>query len=82
MPIRDILVITVVGLLAALAFKRPFFGAVMWVWIGVMNPHRLGWDFAYSMPLAQFAAGVTLLSIFLNSRQARWPTGAPLNWML
>jgi len=82
MPIRDIIVITLVGLLAVYAFKRPFFGAVLWVWLGVMNPHRLGWGFAYSMPFAQFAAGVTLLSIFLNRQQARWPAGAPINWML
>jgi len=82
MPIRDILVVTLVGLLAVYAFKRPYFGAVLWVWLGVMNPHRLGWGFAYSLPFAQLAAGVTLLSIFLNRKQARWPAGAPLNWML
>lgn len=82
MAIRDIIVLTLVGLLAAYGLRRPFFGAVLWVWLGVMNPHRLGWGFAYSMPFAQFAAGVTLLSILLNRQQTRWPAGAPINWML
>lgn len=60
-----------------MALKRPYYGALLWVWISVMNPHRLAWGFAYSLPLAQIAVLVTLLGMLLKSREIRWPRGAP-----
>lgn len=82
MPIRDILVTALVAFLAIRALRHPLYGAMLWVWIGVMNPHRLGWGFAYSMPFAQLAAGVTLLGIAINRKLARWPSGGPIVVML
>ena len=60
-----------------LAFKRPYVAALLWVWVGLMNPHRMGWGFAYYFPFAMIAAIGLVLSIALNLGKARWPTGAP-----
>ena len=62
------------GALAAL--RAPFIGAVLWVWIGLMNPHRLGWGFAYSLPLAMAAGLVTLIGV-LATKQYKMKLGVP-----
>ena len=40
---RDIIVTLIVLGSLPLIFKRPYIGAVMWIWISVMNPHAQGW---------------------------------------
>jgi probable O-glycosylation ligase (exosortase A-associated) len=70
---RDILVtLTVFGLLP-LVFKRPYVGILMWVWIGVMNPHTQGWGFATTFPFAAIIAGVTMLSMVLSKTPKSLP---------
>jgi probable O-glycosylation ligase (exosortase A-associated) len=80
--VRDILVtlLFLVGAFAAL--KRPFIGGMLWVWIGLMNPHRLGWGFAYDLPFALAAAAVTFLGIFFNSKDFRWLGGGPVRVLI
>jgi putative inorganic carbon (hco3(-)) transporter len=46
---------------------------MMWVWISVMNPHRLTWGFAYDAPFALIIAVVTLLGIFFSAEPRRFP---------
>jgi probable O-glycosylation ligase (exosortase A-associated) len=50
-------------ILGALPFIlwRPQIGVLMWVWISVMNPHRLTWGFSYDFGFAAIVAGVTLV---------------------
>jgi probable O-glycosylation ligase (exosortase A-associated) len=79
---RDLLVVLIVAATALLALKRPYYGALLWVWIGLMNPHRMTWGFAYSLPLAYFAAIFTLLGMALNHKAVRWPGGGPLYMLL
>ena len=43
---RDILVATVFFAGLFFALRRPYAAALLWVWVGLMNPHRLGWGFA------------------------------------
>ncbi len=68
---RDLLTVMIFSMGAVMALRRPYFGVLAWVWIGLMNPHRLGWGFAYDLPLAQIAVFVTLAGILLNSKQVR-----------
>jgi probable O-glycosylation ligase (exosortase A-associated) len=43
----------------------------MWYWLGLMNPHRLTWDFAYAMPFAMAIALATLFgALFARDRRA------------
>ena len=50
---RDVLLtLFIVGLLP-LIFWRPTWGVLAWVWFGLMNPHRLAWGFAMSLPFGK-----------------------------
>jgi probable O-glycosylation ligase (exosortase A-associated) len=73
---RDLLITLVV--IGALPFilKRPYIGALMWVWISVMNPHRLAWGFAYNFPFALIIALTTLAGIFISKDRKHFPVTA------
>lgn len=70
---RDI----VVGLIifGALPFilTRPHIGVLVWTWIGIMNPHKLGWGFAYDFPFAMIVGGLTLISLVISKEPKRLP---------
>lgn len=73
---RDIAVtlIVFVGLLATLA--RPYIGVLVWNWISLMNPHRLGWGFAYNFPFAQIIGIVTLIAMAFSRERKSFPLSA------
>lgn len=75
---RDVLVLLLFSYGAIKALKNPYYGALLWVWIGVMNPHRLGWGFAYTMPFALASVAITAVSMFAHSKEVRWPSGGPI----
>ncbi len=70
---RDILVTLVVFGSLPYIFKRPWFGAIMWIWISVMNLHSQGWGFARTMPFAAIIAGVAVVSLVLDKEKYRLP---------
>ena len=47
---RDLLILSIVGVAAILALKRPWIGVMLWTWLSIMNPHRFAWGMAYSAP--------------------------------
>lgn len=63
---RDLLL--TVFVLGSIPFilRNPFYGLLMWVWLGIMNPHRLTWGFAYSLPFAQIVAIATLSAMLIH----------------
>ena len=52
--------------------RRPQLGVLMYVWISVMNPHRLTWSFAHDFPFAHYVALATLIGM-LFSKDVRRP---------
>ena len=78
---RDIVITLIVFGSLPYILKRPWFGMVMWVWISVMNPHRLSWGFAYSYPFAAIIAGTTLVALVLTKDDKRLPN-TPIAWTL
>ena len=64
---RDILVTLLVAGTLPFILRRPYIGALMWVWIGVMNPHTQAWGFAVNFPFAAIIAGVTIVSLIFNN---------------
>jgi putative inorganic carbon (HCO3(-)) transporter len=70
---RDLLVTLIVIASLPMIFKRPYIGAVMWVWISVMNPHTQGWGFARTFPFAAIIAATTIVSVFLTKEDKRLP---------
>jgi putative inorganic carbon (hco3(-)) transporter len=81
MPLRDLLVVSIVLVGAALALRRPWIGVMLWTWISIMNPHRYTWAFAYSAPFAALAGGATLLGLLLTKERRSPFQGAPV-WLL
>lgn len=62
---RDILVTIIFFGALPLVFKKPQIGVYLWAWIGYMNPHRLGWGFAYNFPFGVIAAAAIILSLIV-----------------
>ena len=71
---RDILITLIVFGSLPFIFKVPATGALMWVWISVMNPHTQGWGFATQLPFAMMIAVVTMASMLLS----RTPKSLPM----
>ncbi len=72
---RDVLlVVFMVGLLPLLMW-RPTWGALAWVWWGIMNPHRLAWGFAQTIPFAQAIFVVTALGALFSREPKRLKGG-------
>ena len=70
---RDILVgLLILGSIPFI-LKRPWFGIIVWSWISFMNPHRLGWGFMTTMPVAQLVALATLFGVLFSREPKRIP---------
>lgn len=69
---RDLLVILLFSGGALVALRHPYVASLLWIWIGLMNPHRLGWGFAYAMPFAMAAGVLLIISMLINAKQVRW----------
>ncbi|MFN0163537.1 MAG: putative O-glycosylation ligase, exosortase A system-associated [Burkholderiales bacterium] len=65
---RDIVLTLIVFGSVPFVLKQPLIGLLMWVWLSIMNPHRLAYGFAFSMPFAQVIAICTLFSLVLHAR--------------
>jgi putative inorganic carbon (hco3(-)) transporter len=70
---RDIALATF--LLGSLPFIvwRPSYGVLLWVWVSVMNPHRLAYGFAYDFRFAQLIAIATLLGLIFSRQPKHLP---------
>ncbi|HEX8873307.1 MAG TPA: putative O-glycosylation ligase, exosortase A system-associated [Nitrosospira sp.] len=76
---RDILVTLIVFGLLPSVFKKPYMGALLWVWISVMNPHTQGWGFATTFPFAAIIAAATIISLLLTREPKSLPL-TPVIW--
>ena len=79
---RDILVTLIVFGVLPLVFTRPHFGILLWAWIGYMNPHRLGWGFAYNLPFAAVVAIATIASLFIARKKLSFFWPPVIKWLL
>lgn len=70
---RDYLVVSIVFGVLPFVLTRPHLGVLLWTWLGIMNPHRLGWGFANDLPLAAIAGVVTILSFLISKEPKRIP---------
>jgi probable O-glycosylation ligase (exosortase A-associated) len=67
---RDIFITAVIFGLLPFVFKRPWLGILLWSWLGYMNPHRLAWGFAYSLPFSMIVGLVTIVA-FMASKEKK-----------
>lgn len=73
---RDIIVTLIIGGALPFALWQPWIGILLWNWIGIMNPHRLAWGFAVTLPFAQIVAAFTVLGILFSREPKRFPVNA------
>jgi putative inorganic carbon (hco3(-)) transporter len=78
--VRDILVTLIVFGFLPTIFRKPHRGALMWVWISVMNPHTQGWGFATTFPFAAIIGGVTLVTLVFTKEPKNLPITS-LTWI-
>ena len=74
---RDLVVTLIVFGSIPFILVRPYIGALMFTWLGFMNPHRLSFGFAYEFPFAQIIAFVTIFA-FLYYRYKTVPKFTPI----
>ncbi|MDE1463958.1 putative O-glycosylation ligase, exosortase A system-associated [Spartinivicinus poritis] len=70
---RDIIVTLIVFGCLPLVFRRPHIGIFLFAWISYMNPHRLGWGFAYNFPFAYIVAIVTIFAFLVSKENKKLP---------
>lgn len=80
---RDVTVTAFIVALLPFILVHPYVGVLAWSWLSYMNPHKLTWGFAYSMPFAQIVAIATFISLVLSKEPKRIPIN-PLTiaWLL
>ena len=71
---RDLALATLVAIMLPFCFRRPWMGILFYVWFSLMNPHRLTYGFAYSMPWAFIIAVTTLagMLVFKERKSIAW----------
>lgn len=69
MPLRDIFLLTAIIVISLSALRKPQVGLLGWLWISVMNPHRLSYGFIFSMPLLDGLAAVTITSCIVHWKE-------------
>ena len=71
---RDVLITLMVFATLPYIFRNPWYGVLAWSWLSYMNPHRMTWGFAYTMPFAMIVALVLMASMVVNREKLTLPT--------
>lgn len=77
LSMRDVVLTSMVLVMAVMALKRPWIGVMLWTWISTLNPHRFTYGFAFDMPMAAIAAAATLLGLFFTRDRQNPFKGSP-----
>jgi probable O-glycosylation ligase (exosortase A-associated) len=70
---RDIVLFTLFFAAIPFIVWRPTLGVFLWIWVSVMNPHRMTWGSAYDFYFAQIIAIATLVGMFFSRQPKRMP---------
>ncbi|MFT4517661.1 MAG: putative inorganic carbon (HCO3(-)) transporter [Halioglobus sp.] len=73
---RDVIITLMVFATLPFIVRNAYFGVLVWSWLSYMNPHRLCWGFAYTMPFAQIVAIVLLGSMVISTQEKKIPANA------
>ncbi len=68
---RDLLLLSAIVGLLALAIRRPFIGLLAWAWFTIMTPHQLAYG-VYGVPLNVLIAGATLVAYAASGEMAKF----------
>ena len=82
MPIRDLSLFGILAVGVPFILLHPWIGVLYWVWIGLMNPHRLSWGPAYNFQFAYIIALLTLAGLLFTKDERRWKGGVEVYLLL
>lgn len=68
---RDYIVLAIVFLSVPVALVNPYYGVLVWSWLGYFNPHRYAWGVAREFPVAIFIAIPTLVGTIFAAKNRR-----------
>jgi probable O-glycosylation ligase (exosortase A-associated) len=71
--VRDLFIVLVVLGSVPITLIKPFFGVLVWNWLGLMNPHMLAYTFAANQPFAQVVGASILVGISFNAKEPKFP---------
>jgi probable O-glycosylation ligase (exosortase A-associated) len=71
MPLRDLLVFAAVVLCLPTAFRRPYFGLLLFSWLAYMRPQDLCWGFARDMRFSFIVGAAMILGWYVNESHRR-----------
>ena len=75
---RDLLLVSIILAVLPFALRHTWVAVMLWTWVSIMNPHRLAFGFASTMPIAAVAAGAALLSMVITRDKLRMPWSPPV----
>ena len=61
---RDIAIFLIVMSACVTSFKKPYYGFLCWVWLSLMNPHRMAYGWVHDMPVALITVSSTIFGTF------------------
>ena len=64
---RDLIIFCLVFGSIPLILARAWIGVIMWMWVSLMNPHKLAWGYMYDIPVA-LIIGVTTLAAWVFTK--------------
>jgi putative inorganic carbon (HCO3(-)) transporter len=70
---RDVLIFGIIFGLVPWMIKRPAIGALVFMWISLMNPHRLAYGPAYDFPFAMMVGVITMVSALFSREPRSYP---------
>jgi probable O-glycosylation ligase (exosortase A-associated) len=71
---RDFLIVALFAWAGYKAFSKVHYAIYLWTWISLMNPQKMVWGFATSIPFAAAIAAMTMVALFTSKekRQSIW----------
>lgn len=79
---RDISITAILATLILMSLGRPDIGVLTWTWVSMMNPHRLTYGFAYSLPFAMMIAIATAIGLLFYKGRKQIPFVTPVVFLL
>ncbi len=70
---RDLFIAAIAIGAVPFVFYRAYIGVLMWTWLSLMVPHRIGWGFVVDFPIVQLIAIPTILATIIQIKQIRLP---------
>jgi probable O-glycosylation ligase (exosortase A-associated) len=71
--VRDLVIVLMVVGSIPITLIKPFFGVLVWTWLGLMNPHMLAFGFAANQPFAQIVGVAILVGLALSPGERKVP---------